>query len=150
MIYEWSHTSDVGHFLLDLSGDLNETFEAWCDEWKDHFFTDESPELGRFFIIQLDGRPVGAIAYNDIDPKNRVELDIWMSSEANCGKGLGPDAIRALCAHVSAAFGVRTFMMQPSARNPRAIRAYEKVGFVKKPVDRQLLLGLLQQAVGAD
>jgi RimJ/RimL family protein N-acetyltransferase len=56
-----------------------------------------------------------------------------MSCEANCGKGYGPDAIRALCTWLAAEFGVRTFMMQPSARNPRAIRAYEKAGFVRTP-----------------
>jgi RimJ/RimL family protein N-acetyltransferase len=85
------------------------------------------------FVI-LDGdAPVGAIAYNDIDERRRVELDVWMSAEANCGRGLGTDAIEALVGYLEAELGVRTFMMQPSARNPRAVRAYEKVGFVRVP-----------------
>jgi RimJ/RimL family protein N-acetyltransferase len=53
-----------------------------------------------------------------------------MNSEANCGKGFGPDAILALCAYLREEFAITTFMMQPSARNPRAVRAYKKAGFM--------------------
>ena len=132
MIYSWSHESDIAPFI-HLSGDPTESFEEWCEGWKDCYFTDDSPELGRMFVIIHDGSPVGAIAHNDIDPKSRVELDIWMSSESNCGKGFGPDAIETLCAYLVAELGEDTFMMQPSARNPRAVRAYEKAGFVRTP-----------------
>jgi len=46
---------------------------------------------------------------------------------------LGTDAIEARVTYLEAELGVRTFMIQPSARNPRAVRAYEKVGFVRVP-----------------
>ena len=85
------------------------------------------------FVILEGETPVGAIAYGDIDARRRVELDVWLGSEANCGRGLGTDAIEALVGYLQAELGVRTFMMQPSARNPRAVRAYEKVGFVRVP-----------------
>ncbi len=132
MIYEWSHSSDIARWI-HLSGEPAESFETWCDDWKAHYFTDESPRLGRAFVIELDGRPIGVVAYNDIDEQDRVELDIWMDSETHCGRGFGTDAIEALCSHLSTALGVKTFMVQPSARNPRAIRAYEKTGFVRTP-----------------
>ena len=63
-----------------------------------------------------------------------VELDIWMRSEACCGKGYGTEALDALCRHLHERFGVEEFMVQPSARNPRAIRAYEKLGFKRLDV----------------
>lgn len=132
MIFKWGHDSDIASFIYP-PGSATKTFEDFCDDWKENFFTDEEPRLGRMFIILYRDSPVGTVAYNDIDPQDRVELDIWMNSEANCGKGLGPDAINALCSYLSAEFSVRTFMMQPSARNPRAIRAYEKAGFVRTP-----------------
>lgn len=131
-IFEWGHDSDVAPFIYP-SGGATKTFEDFCADWKVHFFTDEAPELGRMFVILYEDSPVGTVAYNDIDPKNRVELDIWMNSEANCGRGFGPDAINALCSYLTVEFRVRTFMMQPSARNPRAIRAYEKAEFVRTP-----------------
>jgi len=133
MVYDWYCNSDVAP-IIHLSGGGDQTFQQFCDDdWKPYFFTGESPRQGRLFIILHKGLPVGAIGYNDIDSKNRVELDIWLSSEANCGNGFGSDAIDTLCKYLVSQFGVNTFMMQPSARNPRAIRAYEKVGFLATP-----------------
>jgi RimJ/RimL family protein N-acetyltransferase len=54
-----------------------------------------------------------------------------MRSEVCCGKGYGTDALDALCRHLHQRFGITDFMVQPSARNPRAIRAYEKLGFTR-------------------
>jgi len=132
MIHDWSYASDVAP-LLHLSDAPTRPIDDWCADWEEHYFTGSDPERGRMFVV-LDGdTPVGAIAYNDIDERHRVELDVWLDSEANCGRGLGTDAIEALVGYLRAELGVRTFMMQPSARNPRAVRAYEKVGFVRVP-----------------
>ncbi len=132
MIHDWSYASDVAP-LLHLSDPPSRPFESWCEDWQEHYFTDATPERGRMFVV-LDGEtPVGAIAHHDIDERRRVEVDVWLSAEAHCGRGLGTDAVAALCAHLEEALGVRTIMMQPSARNPRAVRAYEKVGFVQVP-----------------
>jgi RimJ/RimL family protein N-acetyltransferase len=83
---------------------------------------------------------VGQVNYNDIHERGgrrRTELDIWMRCEACCGKEYGTDALDALCRHLHERFGVAEFMVQPSARNPRAIRAYEKAGFrrLDLPID---------------
>lgn len=83
-------------------------------------------------MILVDGEPVGQVNYNDIvelDGRKAVELDIWVRSEECCGKGYGTDALDALCRYLHERFGVEQFMVQPSARNPRAIHAYEKLGF---------------------
>lgn len=87
--------------------------------------------------MQVDGEDVGQIYFNDINMKNgikRVELDMWMRAEQFCGKGYGSDALNALCDFLAKRFGVEQFMVQPSARNARAMRAYEKVGFVRTAV----------------
>ncbi len=97
-----------------------------------HYLDGTAPELGRCFLILVDGEPVGQVTYNDIverEGRRQVELDIWMRSAAFCGKGYGTDALEALCGYLHKTFGVEQFMVQPSARNPRAIRSYEKVGF---------------------
>jgi len=97
-----------------------------------HYLDGTAPELGRCYLILVDRERLGQVTYNDIverDARKQVELDIWMRSEAFCGKGYGSEALDALCSYLHAMFGVEKFMVQPSARNPRAIRAYEKVGF---------------------
>jgi diamine N-acetyltransferase len=100
--------------------------------YEPYYFDGSAPELGRCFLILADGEPVGQVNYNDIHQRGgrrRTELDIWLRSEACCGRGYGTDALDALCRHLHQRFGVVEFMVQPSARNPRAIRAYEKAGF---------------------
>jgi hypothetical protein len=59
-VYDWSHDSDIAP-LIHLSDDSDEIFQEFCDEWKEHFFTDTSPELGRMFIITHEDTPVGAV-----------------------------------------------------------------------------------------
>jgi len=111
------------------------TWEAFCDDYRMHFFDGSAPLLGRSFVILVDGEPVGQVNYNDIEERGglrRTELDIWLRAERFCGHGYGSDALETLCTHLAREFGVRQFVVQPSARNPRAIRAYEKIGFVRQ------------------
>ena len=101
-------------------------------DYEPHYFDGSAPELGRCYLILADGEPVGQVSYNDIHEhgeRRRTELDIWLRNEACCGRGYGTDALDALCRHLHDRLGVAEFLVQPSARNPRAIRAYEKAGF---------------------
>ncbi|NEO86672.1 MAG: GNAT family N-acetyltransferase [Spirulina sp. SIO3F2] len=68
--------------------------------------------------------------YDGLDTDRAIaELDIWLRSQDCCGHGYGTDAMVALMRHLHADFRVETFIVRPSRRNQRAIRAYEKVGF---------------------
>jgi RimJ/RimL family protein N-acetyltransferase len=140
-IYEWLACSDLTATMLgpptypELPVPTWEQFRA---DYLDHFFDGSSPELGRCFVIRVEGEQMGQVNYNDIQERGgrkRVELDIWLSGSADCGHGFGPEALDVLCRHLAERFGVRDFMVQPSARNPRAIRAYEKAGFVRIGMD---------------
>ena len=133
IIYEWSAKSDITASIMGpplFPDHPIPTWEEFCADYKPHYFDDSAPELGRCFVILVDDMPVGQINYNGIDKHNHwTGLDIWMSCEANCGKGYGPDAIKMLCEYLLRDFGVIEFVIEPSARNSRAIRAYEKAGF---------------------
>lgn len=135
MIYEWLAHSDVTATMLGFPlypETPIPTWEEFCEDYQPYFFDGSAPWLGRSFLIVADAEPVGQINYNDIieeDGCKRVELDIWLRSQAVCGKGFGPDALETLCRHLSDAYGVQEFMVQPSERNGAAIRAYEKAGF---------------------
>lgn len=108
------------------------TFEEFIDDWKPHYFSGSRPLLGRIWKIMTNGERAGYITYNDInETTHRVEMDIWLASAKCCGKGYGSDALIALCDYVAGTFGIKEVFIQPSLRNPRAIRAYEKAGFVK-------------------
>ncbi len=135
LIYQWAACSDSTAAMIGpptFPDNPIPTWEEFCADHKDHFFDGSAPELGRCYLILVNDEPLGQVYYNDIDVydgKRRTELDIWMRSEADCGKGYGSDALLTLCDYLAAHWAVTEFLLQPSARNPRAIRAYEKIGF---------------------
>lgn len=142
-IYEWLAHSDVTPLMLGLPLFPEQpvpTWEEFCEDYLPHFFDGSAPEHGRCFLILRAGEPIGQINHNDIleaGPAKRVELDLWMRSRAWCGRGFGPDALDTLCRYLTREFGITEFMVQPSQRNPAAIRAYEKAGFRRLEGDAQ-------------
>jgi diamine N-acetyltransferase len=131
-IYDWLAHSDLTPVLLGDSagGGAPLTWAEFCRDYRRHYFDGSRPLLGRCFVIQADGDDVGQVNYNDVDRRGRsAELDIWLRSEAHCGQGHGTDALETLCRHLRRRFGVRRFLVNPSAANARAIRAYQKAGF---------------------
>ena len=136
VVYDWFAHSDLTASMAGEPTFPDSPPAAWdefCEDHTPHFFEGEITERGRCFIMQVNDEDVGQIYFNDIFERNgikRVELDMWMRAEKYCGKGYGSDALETLCEFLAKRFGVDQFMVQPSARNPRAIRAYEKAGFV--------------------
>lgn len=134
-IYEWFACSDVSSLMIGPPTYPEQTVPSWekfRDEHEPHYFDGSAPELGRCFLIMAGGEAVGQVSYNDVsecEGRKRTELDIWLRSASDCGRGYGPDALSALCRYLFEQFGVQEFLVQPSARNPNAIRAYEKIGF---------------------
>jgi diamine N-acetyltransferase len=134
-VYEWLACSDISSAMNGPPIYPDKPLPAWeefCDADSHHYFDDSALELGRCYLILAHDEAVGQVTYNDIHQKygrTRTELDIWMRSEKDCGQGFGTDALLTLCRYLSRRFGVQEFMVQPSARNPRAVRAYQKIGF---------------------
>jgi diamine N-acetyltransferase len=127
-VWAWANQSDIAPWANAFQDPA--TYEEFCRDWKTHYFDGSAERLGRIFIIEVSSRPVGMIAYNDLDDEHRrVEIDIWLSCEASCGHGYGSDAIATLCEHLHNTFGLREIWAQPSERNPRSIRAFQKAGF---------------------
>jgi RimJ/RimL family protein N-acetyltransferase len=134
LAYESLAHSDITCLMSGPPTFPDKPIEKWEQFFDEYYFDGSAPRLGRCFLISVDGVTVGQIFYNDIFENKghtRTELDIWMSSRTYCGKGYGVDALVTLCRFLFERFGVDEVMVQPSARNPQAIRAYEKAGFEK-------------------
>jgi diamine N-acetyltransferase len=111
------------------------TWDQFCNDYQPYYFDGSRPQAGRSYLIEVRGEPVGHVSYSEMDPvRGFAELDIWLRSEKCCGHGYGSDAIGALTRHLHEAFGITEFIMRPSRRNPRAIRAYARAGFVQLPL----------------
>ena len=132
-IYDWcfhSETTKSHSGPPDYPNHPISTFEEFFSEYADYFFTGEFPEKGRGFMITHDGDPVGFISCCSFHMKpNKSEFDIWMNSEANCGKGFGTDAIVSLANYLNENLGINEMIMRPSIKNERALTSYKKAGF---------------------
>lgn len=96
---------------------------------KDCFFGN-TPGTSKYLLIQYQGEIIGVIShtYNDGKIEN-LELDTWLRSGKYTGKGIGSAAMKLLIDSLVQDFGIKTFIIRPWVKNPRAIKAYEKCGF---------------------
>ena len=138
-IYEWcfqSETTKCHSGPPDYPNNPIPTYEEFCDSddggYTEYYFTGAKPNDGRGFLILSGEDAVGFISYCSFHLKLGIsELDIWMKDEKSCGKGFGTDALISLGNYLNGEMGMRELIIAPSKRNTRAVRAYEKAGFVK-------------------
>ena len=97
------------------------------------FLADE-PDV-TVYGIEHDSRLIGLIQVTEEPtPEFRhAAIDLFIDPAFH-GRGLGPDAIRAVARHLIRDRGHHRLTIDPAADNEPAIRAYTKVGF--KPIGR--------------
>ena len=103
----------------------------WWGEWDEPERLRENLRMdGAAWVIEADGELAGWLgATEETEPEYRhVGLDVSLSSRFQ-GRGLGPDALRTAIRWYAGERGHHRFTIDPNARNERAIKAYEAVGF---------------------
>ena len=97
------------------------------------FLVDE-PDVTVYGIVH-GGRLIGLIQVTEEPTPDfrHASIDLFLDASAQ-GRGLGPDAIRAVAHHLIRDHGHHRLTIDPAVDNEPAIRAYAKVGF--KPVGR--------------
>lgn len=138
-IYEWCFQSETTKYHAGPPDHPNipiptyEEFYASDDGgYTEYYFTGAKPYDGRGFLIANESGAIGFVSYCAFHLKPAIaELDIWMSSEANCGSGFGVDALISLGDYLHKEMGFREIIIAPSVKNTRAVKAYEKAGFTK-------------------
>jgi len=85
----------------------------------------------RYAVDDREGRLVGVLSLREVDrERGRARLGIVIH-RAETNKGFGTDAIRTLCEHVFMVLGYSKLVLDVARANPRALRCYEKCGFVE-------------------
>jgi RimJ/RimL family protein N-acetyltransferase len=122
---------------------------------------DEAPEeLGRF-VLEVPGedgwKQVGALAFEVSNRRSRIAwLHAVMLDPAHRGRGLAEQAVRLLTRHLIRDLGFHRVQLEVYGFNERAIRLFEKAGFVREGAKRKaywrhdawqdgILLGLLEE-----
>lgn len=106
----------------------------------------EGRDATRPYIFLIDGVPAGyiqswlvgdAVEGGDAEeapwlldlPADAIGVDLFVGDAADLSKGIGNAVLRAFLAGLFAE-GAQTIVIDPDESNRRAIRAYEKAGFV--------------------
>lgn len=87
------------------------------------------------FIIceRVSGRPVGSVYLRDIDrTHNKAEYGIFIGEEDALGKSYGTQAALMMIKYAFEEEGLHKLMLRVLAENDRAVRSYEKAGFVRE------------------
>lgn len=134
-VYEWLAHSDLTPSMMGpprFPDHPIPTWEQFCADFQPHYFDGSQPKMGRCFIIVAERTDKGVVCHNAVREGHITDVDIWLRSESDCGKGLGSDALVTLADHLHGEFAVTRIAISPSARNRRAIAAFSKAGF--KPI----------------
>ena len=97
----------------------------------------------RACIISYRGEAIGYVQYYPVDDASEYELDdatgayaadIFIGEPEYWNRRIGTQALSALARYLFQALGARRIVIDPHVSNARAVRSYEKAGFVKAKV----------------
>jgi len=132
-IYEWLTNSDLAPNVMGAPF-YPERPVPTLDEFSAHYvnayFEGTRPFSGRMFVIVAAAEDIGCISHGPVDLLNDVvEIDIWLAEKRLTSRGLGSEAMVLLAGWMQTHYGVNRFLMRPSRRNVRALRAMRRAGF---------------------
>jgi RimJ/RimL family protein N-acetyltransferase len=85
------------------------------------------------FAIEADGRLIGSCSLGSVDPVSQTaELGIGIGERDYWSRGYGREALRLLVDYGFRLRNLRKIWLSVLDNNPRAIRAYEALGFVEE------------------
>lgn len=105
--------------------------------WEDELAAQS--DVQRYYIAELDGRPIGAMQiidpylepthyWGDVAPNLRA-IDIWIGAPADRGNGNGTEMMRQAIELCFADPAVTGIIIDPLASNTRAHKFYQRMGF---------------------
>lgn len=146
--YEWLCLSDTVQMHMgepDYPNNPILTWDEFKEEFDDLYYLEQARHKGSVMIIENNEEEIGCLCYAcfHLKPKS-AELDIWLKSKEYCGKGYGTKALTSLCEYLESHYNIKNFIIRPSVKNIRAIKAYEKAGFKKADKKKEIIYSFLE------
>jgi diamine N-acetyltransferase len=89
-------------------------------------------------VLRSEGKPIGLCGLHKIDSRNRhAEFGIAIGDKSHWGQGHGSEATKLLIDYAFDTLNLNRVHLQVYEDNPRALRCYEKLGFVREGRLRQ-------------
>lgn len=128
----WLADRDVARWLerLEKAPTLEEEYEWWHDKRGD-------PDSVLWAIEKDDGTLVGTTELRLTLRAERAELGIGIHDKTQWSKGLGTEAVRLVVDYAFEELNLNRVELTTDEENARAIRCYEKVGFIREGLLRQ-------------
>ena len=105
--------------------------ERWFRDYMRH--SDE-----QIFAIEIDGKHVGNLGLHKVDRVHRkADLGIVIGETAYWSRGYGTDALRTALDYGFGHLGLNKVSLEVLEDNLRAIRTYDKCGFVREGIHRE-------------
>lgn len=118
-----------------VGGDLTQTTESFSFEQAESWYTTRNSQTGRLDLAIVDRATdefVGEVVLNEYElDRNCCSFRISLRGPAWYGRGFGTEATALIVEHGLRSIGLDRIELEVLARNPRARRSYEKVGFVE-------------------
>ncbi len=132
----WLNNPAVTRYLLNMRPWSLVEEKAWIDR----VMRNEDPATATFVVETTDGEYVGNAGFIEIDSRNRcAEAGIVIGRPEEWGRGLGTDAMKALLKHGFEEMNLYRIALRVYTFNERAIRSYQKLGFVEEGRLRQAM-----------
>jgi len=98
----------------------------------------QDPEAGGLLVVELDGEPAGAMAWELSNRRSRIAHVSGLAIQPRFrGRRLADDAARLLQHHLLRERGLHRIELEVYGFNERAQRHAERAGFVREGVKRQ-------------
>lgn len=131
--YEWMCLSDTATAHMggtEFSENPIPNWDEFQEAFEDSYYTEIGRKSGSVMIINNEDEEIGCTCYACFHLHEQMaELDIWLKSESECGKGIGTQALKETIYYLNKDFGINKFLIRPSEKNARAIKSYQKAGF---------------------
>lgn len=141
-IWKWVNDEEVMRFMSNPGNtqSLTET-EQWFAKQQQATHRDGlngiESHSKQFIIETVEGVPIGSIFYSGLTLKHQhAEIGILIGEKEYWGRGYGTDAMITLLDHLFNELGLHRVHLGLESSNTRALKCYEKCGFIQEGVIR--------------
>ncbi len=137
LLHKWWNDPDLAHSMGDRQkvSSIEET-EAWFEA---ELAKSHASEGRTYAIADHQGHILGTVRYGNYDTRDRAcAVGLFLGEPESRNKGYGTSALRTLLSYLFAELGLNRVRLYVHHQNAGAIRCYEKVGFVREGVCRQM------------
>jgi len=131
-IVEWRNSDSVRKRFIYQGLFTKESHENWIKTMV------ETGKVVQMIICEIGtDKPVGSVYVRDIDKTHhKAEYGIFIGEKDARGKGYGTAAAKLMVRYCFEELALHRLFLRVYAENERAIRSYEKAGFVKEALLR--------------